>query len=99
MLITALYCFLPTAPILFAASIKDSAVDKEKNQPRLQESQFQSGDTVKDQNSKIGKGTKIKAVALDSTQLLDAYRKNLQLLREEYGGSRDLPDVRFFLFG
>jgi hypothetical protein len=30
---------------------------------------------------------------------LDSYRAELNAFRAEYGGSRELPDVRFFLFG
>ncbi|MCU0872765.1 MAG: hypothetical protein MUE50_10515 [Pirellulaceae bacterium] len=30
---------------------------------------------------------------------LAAYRAELDLFRQEFGGTRDLPDVRFFLFG
>jgi hypothetical protein len=32
-------------------------------------------------------------------ELLATYRTELQAFRREYGGARELPDVRFFLFG
>lgn len=38
------------------------------------------------------------AVALPATRLA-AYRAELDSFRKEYGGARELPDVRFFLFG
>lgn len=35
----------------------------------------------------------------DAKQQLAVYRKNLDLLRQTFTGKRDLPDIRFFLFG
>ncbi len=37
--------------------------------------------------------------AAEPAEVLTAYRAELDAFRKEYGGARDLPDVRFFLFG
>ena len=43
------------------------------------------------------------AATPSSTSMTDerlaAYRKELERFRSDFGGSRDLPDIRFFLFG
>ena len=57
------------------------------------------------QNAEAAKRTrperavKAQRFSRDPTNLLQAYRATLRQLREEYGGTRDMPDVRFFLFG
>ncbi len=85
MLIGALCCLFQATTSLFTASVEGSPVGRENYFLK--------------QNNQFVEATQIKAASLDSVKLLDAYRQNLKLLREEYGGSRDLPDVRFFLFG